>query len=140
MNYDPYTGEPIANNDNRVLANNTMAIVGFILSIIGFSILGLIFSIVGYKKSKELGGNGKGLSIAGFVISILRILLYIVVCGMFIFSVYVQSEKDKQGYFAYNEHCSQASNCDCNYSNYCKCTYINEFGNEIIISCPKDNR
>ena len=54
-------------------SSNTIAIVGFILSFI-FSLLGLIFSIIGLKKSKQLGGAGKGLAVAGIVISSLGIL------------------------------------------------------------------
>lgn len=53
---------------------NGMAIAGFILAFL-VPILGLIFSIIGSKKSKELDGQGKGLAVAGIVISALGILL-----------------------------------------------------------------
>ena len=48
--------------------SNGMAIAGFVLSLLGISLVGLILSIIGLKKSKELGGAGRGLAIAGIVI------------------------------------------------------------------------
>ena len=47
---------------------NVLAIVGFIFSFF-FAVVGLICSILGYRKAAELGGSGKGLSIAGIIIS-----------------------------------------------------------------------
>jgi uncharacterized membrane protein len=46
-----------------------MAIAGFILSFF-CSILGLIFSIVGLNQIKQTGQGGRGLAIAGIVISV----------------------------------------------------------------------
>lgn len=54
---------------------NTLAIVGFILSFF-VAIAGLIVSIIGLKKSKEIN-SGKGLSIAGIVISSISMLFSI---------------------------------------------------------------
>lgn len=66
---------------------NGFAIAGFVLTLIGLfcgyytydivPLLGLIFSIVGLVKSKEYG-SGRGLSIAGIVISLASIVLCIV--------------------------------------------------------------
>lgn len=58
--------------------NNALAITGFVLSLVALlinplaiiSILGLIFSAIGLKKVQEVN-SGKGLAIAGIVISIL---------------------------------------------------------------------
>ena len=48
-----------------------MAIAGFVLSFLWFlSILGLIFSIIGMKQTKDNKKKGRGLAIAGLVISI----------------------------------------------------------------------
>ena len=47
---------------------NSMAVVGFILSFF-VAIAGLIVSIIGLRKAPEYGGNGKGLAIAGIIIS-----------------------------------------------------------------------
>ena len=67
-------------NNNK---SNVFAILGFVFAIFVFifalltSILGLIFSIIGLKKSKELG-TGRGLSIAGIIISFIRLFLMLV--------------------------------------------------------------
>ncbi len=47
---------------------NTLAIIGFIFSFL-FAVVGLICSILGYRKAAELNGNGKGLAMAGIIIS-----------------------------------------------------------------------
>lgn len=64
--------------------SNTMAIVGFIFSFF-FALVGLICSIIGFKKAAELGGNGKGLALAGIIISsisiIITIIVFVVVIG-----------------------------------------------------------
>ena len=72
-------------NNNQTNENNIFAILGFIFSFI-FSLLGLIFSIIGLSKSKELG-KGKGLSIAGIIISILNMILGLVLATFMLFSV-----------------------------------------------------
>ena len=51
---------------------NVLAVVGFILSFF-ISLAGLICSIIGYKKAPEYGGNGKGLALAGIIISAVEI-------------------------------------------------------------------
>ena len=64
---------------------NTMALVGFILSLIGFltswfifplvlAIVGLILSCIGMKQIKENNEGGKGLAIAGIVLGALAII------------------------------------------------------------------
>ena len=50
--------------------SNSYAIAGFVLAFF-FALLGLIFSIIGLRKVDECGGSGKGLAIAGIVLSIL---------------------------------------------------------------------
>lgn len=57
---------------------NGFAIAGFVLSFLG-GLLGLIFSILGIVKAPSYGGRGKGLAIAGLVITFLWfvILLFI---------------------------------------------------------------
>ena len=70
--------------------SNTIGLVGFILSFFN-SIAGLICSIIGYKKAKELGGEGKGFSTAGIVISsvslglgLIALIIYIIVLAVVI--------------------------------------------------------
>lgn len=47
---------------------NVLAIVGFILSFF-IAIAGLICSIIGYRNAPQYNGNGKGLALAGIIIS-----------------------------------------------------------------------
>lgn len=61
--------------------SNGMAVAGFVVSLVslllccgGFSWLSLIFSIVGAVKAKEKNGKGKGLAIAGIIISAIALL------------------------------------------------------------------
>ena len=61
-------------NNNK---KNTIAIVGFVLSFFT-TFVGLILSIIGLSKSKELN-DGKGFSIAGIIISSLRLVFVILV-------------------------------------------------------------
>ena len=58
-------------------ASNGMAVAGFVLAFL-IGLLGLIFSILGLNKSKELNGKGKGLSIAGIIISSFNMLLGVI--------------------------------------------------------------
>lgn len=53
---------------------NTLAIVGLVLSLIGLGIPGLICGAIGLKKSKEMADSGKGLAIAAIVIGALSIV------------------------------------------------------------------
>ena len=65
---------------------NTLSIVGFILSFFT-TIVGLILSIVSYRQVKESGEKGKELSIAGIVITVLKIALYVFVWIMVLWLV-----------------------------------------------------
>lgn len=75
--YNPPQYAPYETQSNT----NTIAIVGFILSFF-CAIAGLVCSIIGLQKSKEAGGTGKGLAIAGIVISAVSMFsaLLIVIC------------------------------------------------------------
>ena len=70
--------------------SNVIAIVGFILSFF-IGIAGLVCSIIGLVKSKELK-DGKAFSIAGIIISSLRILLTIF---MFILGIIIVISESK---------------------------------------------
>ncbi len=58
-------GYPVAPQNQK----NGFAIAGFVLSIT--AILGLIFSALGLSRAGKVGGKGKGLAVAGLVLSIL---------------------------------------------------------------------
>lgn len=74
------SASPVQEVQNK--PSNGMAIAGFITSFF-ISILGLIFSIIGLNKSKQTG-TGKGLSIAGIIISSITTIITIIVILSFI--------------------------------------------------------
>lgn len=66
---------------------NSFAIVGFVLSFFS-AVLGLIFSIIGLAKYNDYK-SGKGLSIAGIIISGFKILFAIAIFFLLILSAFV---------------------------------------------------
>ena len=87
---------------------NVFAIVGLVCAIMVGSILGLIFSIIGLKESKKCN-SGKGLSIAGIIISIIRILFTILFIVLFLLIFRTTEFKD-----------SYCANLSTNYEEVCK--------------------
>lgn len=65
------------NMPNYPIPTSGMCIAGFVCSLALVGILGLIFSIIGIKECNDQGYNGKGLAIAGLVISIVKLALVI---------------------------------------------------------------
>lgn len=61
--------------------SNSIAIVGFVFAFI-IPLVGLICSILGLKKSHECGGKGKGLAIAGIVISAVTMVFNFIISSM----------------------------------------------------------
>ena len=61
---------------------NILAILGFVFSFL-IAIVGLVLSILGLNKSKETG-SGKGLSIAGIIISSISIFMSILIMILFV--------------------------------------------------------
>ena len=82
----PYCGVEIVRRNVPENESNGSAVAGFILSLF-IPFLGLIFSIIGLKKANEIGGNGKGLAVAGIIISILSIAIYIFTLIPFIMGI-----------------------------------------------------
>ncbi len=78
------TNQTVNNSVQVVKTTNGFAVAGFVISLVsllccgGFSWLGLIFSIVGLVNSKNMNNEGKGLAIAGIVISSIFLILAIV--------------------------------------------------------------
>ena len=127
MNYDPNTGQPINNGYQQVNnpnGTNGWAIAGLICSIIVGSITGLIFSFVGLGYSKKCN-SGKGMSIAGIIISTLRILLIALLVALFIGTTSSQSKK-----------CEQATGCYEFGFGKKICSYKNANGVTEDILCP----
>ena len=78
----PHCGVQVGAMKSNESGENTIAIVGFVLSFI-IAIAGLICSVVGYRKAVTEGAPHKGLALAGIIISVasmaLVIILYITV-------------------------------------------------------------
>ena len=65
-----------------------MAIAGFVLSFFGFlAILGIIFSTIGLSQTKNHKRKGRGLAIAGLIISILVLIITFSVMSDFVKNV-----------------------------------------------------
>jgi hypothetical protein len=61
---------------------NTMAILGLVFAFV-FSPLGVVFSAIGLKQIKERREGGRGLALAGLIISILSIVVGILLVVLF---------------------------------------------------------
>jgi hypothetical protein len=57
---------------------NTCAIIGFVMSFY-VPIIGIVFSIIGLNQIKKSTETGKGLAIAGIIVSVITILLVLLV-------------------------------------------------------------
>ena len=85
-------------NNQVVKRTNGFAIAGLILSIIGgiiLAVVGLILSIVGASKAKEYN-SGMGLSIAGIVVAILKIIFTILI--IVLFAAVIKSDEFAESY------------------------------------------
>lgn len=85
-------GTPVNGGNTTVVVNNTQptqsngfAIAGFIVSLVStflccgsLNTISLILSIVGLVKAKDYNGAGKGLAIAGIIISAIVIVISII--------------------------------------------------------------
>ena len=81
-NSQPVNNNVVVNNNQQ--QKNGLAIAGFVVSLVStllccgaFNLVGLILSIVGLVKAKDYNGNGKGLAIAGIIISAICILILV---------------------------------------------------------------
>ena len=85
------------NNSQPIQNNQTdgFAVAGFILSLVsilccgGTSFLGLIFSIIGLVNCNNTGKGGKGLAIAGIVLSAIILILIVLFYALGIISSFV---------------------------------------------------
>ena len=89
----PVNGAPVAQaqpgptvvvNQAQPKQSNGLALAGFIVSLVStilccgsLNVISLILSIVGAVKAKDCGGAGKGLAIAGIIISAIGLVILI---------------------------------------------------------------
>ena len=76
---------------------NGFAVAALIFGIIGGSLLGLIFGFIGLSKSKQTG-TGKGMSIAGIILSALWLIATVALVAVFFMAA---NKQDDPGCVAY---------------------------------------
>lgn len=131
--YDSYQ-QPVQNNEG----SNGYAIAGLICSLFVGSITGLIFSSIGLNKSKSTG-QGKGLAIAGIVISVVRLVLLPLILVVYSQLLWPTVKSN----VVRNAYCSEAFDCSCpTGSDTCSCYYYDfQNGNKkTAITCPAPER
>jgi len=120
---------------------NGFAIAGFVLALLCGGIISLIFSIIGLVQINKRNEGGKGLAIAGIVISIIKIIfaiIYLILFGGLIIKAVEYQEKlcpmlDENGY--YQEVIDEEDNVSINCEDFtCTLTYP-ERNFEYTIDC-----
>lgn len=87
-----------------VAKTNPMAITSFILSLCGAfwilpvvgQILGIVFGIMGMNQIKETREQGRGLALAGVIISAISLILGLLLIILLIVVIAVSEDKSKQ--------------------------------------------
>lgn len=110
---------------------NGFCIAGFIVSFF-LVITGLILSIIGVSQCKKTGEKGRGLGIAGIVISSVKIV-YTIIITIIIITLGTAFIKEV-GTYINNYHsdnnssyCMQAFDChNCDKFGYCTCSYCKD--------------
>lgn len=140
---------------------STCAIAGFILSFFSFT-PGLILSIVGLDETKRYDEDGKGLAIAGIVISVLTLISTIIMglfLGLYIGYLYTvsmmssiydsldipeTSMEDRicsYGDYYYTGRYGQKGYISCGPTSYTGryvCEYVDEYGDLEEVTCYND--
>ncbi len=138
MNFDPNTGQPIYNGYQQPVQQkktNGFAIAGLLCSIIVGSITGIIFSAIGLGKVKETN-DGKGMAIAGLIISICRLLLFIPLLGLIYSQLVWPATKNS---ITQSAHCAEAYGCQDLGNGTARCKYIDGYNEIQYVTCPIGN-
>jgi len=126
----------VGSDYNQQKKTNTIAIVGFIFSFL-FALVGLILSIIGLKKSKKLN-SGKGLSIAGIIISSLSLIFgFIMIYVLYLIINEALYLSDKSN-ITNKIYCSQSYDCVKSSEGW-NCKYKDSNGKEYQIMCNHNN-
>lgn len=132
---------------------NDFAVLGLIFSLF-VGLPGLIFSIIGLNRIKKTGEDGKGMAIAGIIISIFNILVSIVAVIFFVAFVVALEDVsndydsdydydytyDPYDYMTYEQKCNSYWT-ECDHSDWyceeygCYCTYDDDNGNYQRLWC-----
>ena len=78
-NFTTYEGVKAStvNQNGIAIAGLVTSILSLVLCCGSISLISLILSIVGMNKAKELDGAGKGLALAGLIVSIFGMLMFL---------------------------------------------------------------
>ncbi len=94
----PQPQQVVVNNVQAQNKSNGLAIAGFVVSLVStllccgsFNVISLVLSIVGVAKAKDYGGNGKGLAIAGIIISAIGLILLILLTALGVVADFTES-------------------------------------------------
>lgn len=130
------TNTNVQNQQPKSLTNG-MAIAGFILSFFCGFPLGLIFSIIGLTQAKKCN-SGKGLAIAGLIISIVEVIVIVAIsCMVTIFSTLVFG--NVKNTIQKSNYCSMSYDCgEPNSAGIRVCKYRDENNKEQEIKCFVD--
>ena len=92
----------VVNNVQAQNKSNGLAIAGFVVSLVStllccgsFNVISLVLSIVGVAKAKDYGGNGKGLAIAGIIISAIGLILLILLTALGVVADFTESVNNR---------------------------------------------
>ena len=137
MNFDPNTGQPIYNGYQQPVQQkktNGFAIAGLLCSIFVGSITGIIFSAIGLGKVKETN-DGKGMAIAGLIISIIRLVLLFLLIFIFPFLIWPATKNS----ITQSAHCAEAYSCQDLGNGTARCKYIDGYNEIQYVTCPIGN-
>lgn len=88
----------VVNNAPAQSQTNGLAIAGFVVSLVstllccgGLNVVSLVLSIVGAVKAKDYGGSGKGMAIAGIIISAIGLIILIALTALGIVADFAES-------------------------------------------------
>lgn len=125
-------------DNNNKKNTNVMAILGLVFSFF-ISILGLIFSIIALQQIKKTQEEGKGLAIAGIVISVVKLVIVVILAiASVIFTTLVWGSL-KEGIME-SAKCADAIKCEYDEINdKYNCIYVDEYGIEEDIVCDEDS-
>ena len=88
----------VVNNAPAQSQTNGLAIAGFVVSLVstllccgGLNVVSLVLSIIGAVKAKDYGGSGKGMAIAGIIISAIGLIILIALTALGIVADFAES-------------------------------------------------
>ena len=88
----------VVNNVPAQSQTNGLAIAGFVVSLVStilccgsLNVVSLILSIIGAVKAKDYGGSGKGMAIAGIIISAIGLVLLIALTALGVVADFAES-------------------------------------------------